>query len=182
MLHVSCQELDIPRYIKCIKMRNIHCIFQVSWLMGLYDEWDPRSLGSFSLLLYVRISVAPLIIITPRSQHNGITMTAAKIQRERDWFFFFWVNKNSTIIYFLKGAASWSLAVAGGSLRVQQLRVSEFSGLDSALFRFLSFYTSHSNPLTLPSSSWQLFFSSLSVKTSVVLSEIHKKQRLGKKI
>lgn len=71
--------------------------------MGLYDEWDPSSLGFFSLLLSVRISVALLITITVGSQHNEITMTAAKTERDRDWSIILKVNKNSTIIYFLKG-------------------------------------------------------------------------------
>lgn len=180
VLYMSFQEWDFPYYIKCIKMQNnaLHIASQLTY--GALWWVRPQSLGSFSLSLYVIISVALLIAITLRSQHNlGVAMTAAKTQRERDWFFLK-VNKNSTRIYFLKeDSASRSLPVAGGSLRAQQLKEGFQNTPDPAL-HFFSFYT-HLIPLPFQSLSWHLFFSLLSMKTSVVLSEIHKKQPSGKK-
>lgn len=71
------------------------------------------------------------------------------MRRER-LIFFLKVNKNSTIIYFLKpvggfGGGGWSVSQslpgARGSLRTQQLKEGFQNSLDSALFHSLLFYT-----------------------------------------
>lgn len=88
----------------------------------------------FSLIVCDHFSCSTHLITPKISAQWDNNDSSKNSEEERLIFLFFWVNKNSTIIYFLKGAASWSLAVAGGSLKIQQLRVSEFSGLSSLSF------------------------------------------------